>query len=233
MERTVRNLGPALEPVLLPERSPQELANLFMQHGHQRRSYLQEPASSQLGLLDGMHISYFTATDSQSDSSIAPTDRALPHAYNAIVPASSHSAVGCRTFTRRKRCRNMNSVVLSDDDPKQANTSNHASTSHPQNVNAQASTNHQPDEHSFIQPIERNQYWEAQTNVNFELITGDIDARSLFLNRNPTVADQQVLSITFSIFLIWLLVFQSLLHFSSLFVAFFKMKIVSWNFQGI
>lgn len=32
MERTVRNFGPALEPVILPQKNPQELANLFMQH---------------------------------------------------------------------------------------------------------------------------------------------------------------------------------------------------------
>ncbi|KAI3919678.1 hypothetical protein MKW92_033970, partial [Papaver armeniacum] len=76
----------------------------------------------------------------------------------------------------------MNSIVLTDDDPEQASTSNHASTSHPQNVNSQASTSHQPDEHSFIQPMERNQYWEAQTNANFEPITEDIVVRSRFLN---------------------------------------------------
>ncbi|XP_026387369.1 uncharacterized protein LOC113282550 [Papaver somniferum] len=34
MESTIRHFGPVVEPVILPIRNPQELVDLFMQHGH-------------------------------------------------------------------------------------------------------------------------------------------------------------------------------------------------------
>lgn len=37
MEGPVKNFGPEVELVILPERDPQEIVNLFLQHGHQRR----------------------------------------------------------------------------------------------------------------------------------------------------------------------------------------------------
>ncbi|KAI3927615.1 hypothetical protein MKX01_026548, partial [Papaver californicum] len=111
-----------------------------MQYEHQRRSYLREPVLSQPGPLDGMLISYFTATDSQSDSSMAPTDREVPHnkSSEAIVNTSSAS----HTFIRHTRTRNLSTVVLSEDDDNQNVAYQQASTSHQQQFSATTLTNH-------------------------------------------------------------------------------------------
>ncbi|XP_026451357.1 uncharacterized protein LOC113351620 [Papaver somniferum] len=45
-----------------------QLADSIAKSINNRRYFLQEPNTAQLGPLDGMHISYFTATDSQFDS---------------------------------------------------------------------------------------------------------------------------------------------------------------------
>lgn len=64
MEEIVRGFGFA-EPILPPQRNPQQGAHLFLQHGSQRRSRLRQPASQeQPRPFDGMHISLFSATDS-------------------------------------------------------------------------------------------------------------------------------------------------------------------------
>ncbi|XP_026383705.1 uncharacterized protein LOC113279220 [Papaver somniferum] len=134
-ESAIRNLGPAVEQIVLPVRNPEELANLYMQHGHQRRSNLREPVSFESGPLDGMLLSYFTTIDSQSNSYLAPADRALPH-QNLYMPISSTASIN-RTFIRRKRCRNLSNVVVSDDE------SNQASMSQPRNED-NANVNFEP-----------------------------------------------------------------------------------------
>ncbi|XP_026399744.1 uncharacterized protein LOC113295628 [Papaver somniferum] len=103
MEETVRGFGFA-EPILPPQRNPQQEAQLFLQHGTERRNRLRQPiVVEQPRPFDGMRLSIFSATDSDVAASSSYNNQSqLP---SSIRPASTLTSDGASTSGTKKRYR--------------------------------------------------------------------------------------------------------------------------------
>ncbi|KAI3864078.1 hypothetical protein MKW98_031670, partial [Papaver atlanticum] len=102
-----------------------------------------------------------------------------------MVLASSSSTSGCRTFIRRKRTRNLSTVVLSDDESDQAFTSHIASDSHCASISHQASIIHQPVQQHLCH-TDNSQAQEPISGNRYEPTVWDVAAGTRFMNRDLT-----------------------------------------------
>lgn len=107
-EETVHNFGFA-ETILPQARNPQEEAQLFLQHGSNRRSRLRQPNQIHQRPLDGMRISYFTATDNDYASSSSTVSQ-----YES---SSRFPCVMDNNNSQKKRTRQCPTLVIVSESP--------------------------------------------------------------------------------------------------------------------
>ncbi|XP_026382932.1 uncharacterized protein LOC113278253 isoform X2 [Papaver somniferum] len=110
MEETVIGFG-FVEPVLPPQRNPQQEAQLFLQHGTQRRNRLRQPiALEQPRPFDGMRLSIFSATDSDAATSSSYHDQS--HLLSSVRPYSTLTSDVASTSGTKKRYRRPPTLVI-------------------------------------------------------------------------------------------------------------------------
>ncbi|XP_026451075.1 uncharacterized protein LOC113351275 [Papaver somniferum] len=112
MEETVRGFG-YVEPILPPQRNPEQEAQLFLQHESQRRDRLRQPMEQQPRPFDGMRLSIFSATDPGSGASSSYHNQARPS--SALRPSYPMTSDGASTSGVKKRYRRTPILVINSE----------------------------------------------------------------------------------------------------------------------
>ncbi|XP_026410754.1 uncharacterized protein LOC113305978 [Papaver somniferum] len=211
MEEIVRGFG-FVEPILPPQRNPEQEAQLFLQHGSQRRDRLRQPMEQQPRPFDGMRLSIFSATDSGSGASSSYHNQARPS--SPLRPSFPMTSDGASTSGVKKRYRRTPTLVINSEPLiSDADLEDKVVTSQADDI---VSVDDEPTASAL------NNVW-------------DIAAASAYNAQNHTDAWQQVIVKTFPSFsnfaLLFLLLFSCSLFFILSIIA--VMKILSWNCQGI
>ncbi|XP_026417395.1 uncharacterized protein LOC113312877 [Papaver somniferum] len=112
MEEIVRGFG-FVEPIFPPQRNPEQEAQLFLQHGSQRRDRLRQPIEQHPRHFDGMRLSIFSATDSGSGASSSYHNQAQPS--SSLRPSYTMTSDGASTSGVKKRYRRTPILVITSE----------------------------------------------------------------------------------------------------------------------
>ncbi|XP_026397042.1 uncharacterized protein LOC113291761 [Papaver somniferum] len=112
MEEIVRGFG-FVDPILPPQRNPEQEAQLFLQHGSQRRDRLRQPIEQQPRPFDGMRLSIFSATDSGSGASSSYQNQAQPS--SSLRPSYTMTSDGASTSGVKKIYRRTPILVITSE----------------------------------------------------------------------------------------------------------------------